>query len=83
MTSLKEWLEDFNSLDKTRQENFANYSFEDAVAHLQRDMDWIMTKLKNDPYADLQMKRIKYHIIGLIKKETENAEIKFEPNDYY
>lgn len=83
MTILEEWLEEFNSLEKSRRARFASYPFEEAVAHLQRDMDWIMEKLKNDPYAQLQMKRIKFHIIGLVQKEIETADIKFEPNDYY
>lgn len=52
---------------------FVNYSFDQVVPHLQRDMDWLMAKLPNDAYAQMQMDRIQHHIIGTVLKERALA----------
>lgn len=66
-----DWMQEFAVLDKKLR--YIDYSLDEVVPHLQRDMDWILQKLPNDAYARMQMDRIKYHIIGTVLQERRLA----------
>lgn len=81
--SLNKWMTLFNGLEDKLRKSFSNHSLESAILHMDRDMGWIMRKLPNDEFAQMEMTRIKMHIIGLVRREKELAIFRYASNRWF
>lgn len=89
MTIQSEWMREFEGLEKKIREGsdgtkgYQNHSLSEAIPHLDRDMGWLLKKLPNDAYAQMEMSRIKYHIIGLVRREKALAIFRYSSNKWF
>ncbi len=89
MTIQSEWMREFEGLEKKLREGsdnikgYINFSLAEAIPHLDRDMEWLLNRLPNNAYAQMEMSRIKYHIIGLAHRERALAVFRYASNKWF
>ncbi len=89
MSIQSEWMREFDGLEKKMRDGsdgnkgYKNFSLAEAIPHLDRDMEWLLKKLPNDAYAQMEMSRIKYHIIGMVHRERAIAIFRYASNKWF
>ncbi len=86
MSLFDEWHKNFMSLEKKIREGdeshkgLINYSLEEAIPHLDRDLGWLLRKLPDNQYAKMEVDRIKNQIMGMVISERKLAVENYKRN---